>query len=442
MGHSAMDPVHALRSEVRHEVEGPLLRFLNRRPVQPLAWLLLAWSLETRGALAQANEAIRTGVRALNIAAAGADKDTSLELESALLAFVRAFVRCKVKQNLQQQSTDTDNDLAAVAVPLLANCNHLEALIGTERYTTVSSTLSLAWSEVHQNNTKYLGPLEDSEGNRHALLVRSWSLWIASERNPATAASSSSACLSHLSEAMNVALTLGSRSVGGSTERDVSFIVDFVRTCGALTERITARPARTQASGFAPPGALLSTLATALIVLDDANSTSQPVNIVEMCASRSTTFAMTLARSVLSADGKDGAIRLLRKFMTAWHPRSIELSVMLAELLLERAAESSGDLKEASNLLDSAHQLAWRALCVSSDEDNNDIHPNDTAAIINDKDDWPCGVASHLLCRITFLRLQVAEKRMCGIDEEKLLRDCKRSLHMFPSIHFAVNIVV
>ena len=79
-----MDPVHALRSEVRHEVEGPLLRFLNRRPVQPLAWLLLAWSLETRGALAQANEAIRTGVRALNIAAAGADKDTSLELESAL----------------------------------------------------------------------------------------------------------------------------------------------------------------------------------------------------------------------------------------------------------------------------------------------------------------------------------------------------------------------
>lgn len=420
---SIMDPVHVLRSEVRHEVEGPLLRFLNRRPIQPLAWLLLAWCLEIRGALTQAHAAIRTGVRALNITAAGADKDVSLELESALLAFVRAFVRCKVKSSIQQ-ATDTD----LVAVPFLADCSHLETLIGIDRFTAISSMLSLVWNE-DCFKTKHV------DGDRHALLIRSWSLWITSERNPATAAASSSACLSHLSEAMNVALTLGSNSTSTAAEDvDVSFIVDFVRTCGALSERITAKSLRAVVTGFAPPAALLATLVTALIVLDDANGTSQPVNVVEMCAAQSTTFAMTLVRSVLSADGKDGAIRLLRKLVTSWHPRSIEISVMLAELLLERATESSGDLKEASNFLDNAYQEAWRALSGSNEDDNIDN------TIINDKDDWPSVVASNLLCRITFLRLQVAQKRRVGIDEETLLRDCKRSLHMFPSMQTFVYV--
>jgi hypothetical protein len=179
-------------------------------------------------------------------------------------------------------------------------------------------------------------------------------------------------------------------------------------------------------------------LATALIVLDDTNNTKQPVNVVEMCAAQSTTFAMTLARSVLSADGKDGAIRLLRKFITSWHQRSIEMFVMLAELLLERAADSSNDLKEASSLLDKAHEEAWEALG-SSEDDNMDLLA-DSTIIIHDKDDWPYGVASHLLCRITFLRLQVAQKRRIGIDEEKLLRDCMRSLHMFPSIQSFVHV--
>ena len=423
--HSVMDPVHALRTQVRHEVEGPLLRFLNRRPIQPLAWLLLAWCLEIRGALSHAHTAICTGVRALNItAAARADNDTSLELESALMAFVRAFVRCKVKRNLQQ-TTDAD----PTAAPLLADCSHLETLIGKDKFKAISSTMSLVWNEDHVN-TKH----SDIDGDRQELLVRSWSLWIMSERNPTIAAASSSACLWHLSEAMNVALTLGSAASSTAEDDDASFVVDFVRTCGALSERITTKSSRAEATGFAPPAALLSTLATALIVLDDTDSTSQPVNVVEMCAARSTSFAMTLARSVLGADGKDGAIRLLRKFLSSWHPRSMEISVMLAELLMERAAESSGDLKEASSLLDNAHHEAWRALSGTNEDDRIDN------TIINDKDDWPSGVASNLLCRITLLRLQVAQKRRVGIDEEKLSRDCKRSLHMFPSMHSFVSV--
>ena len=34
--------------EIRHNVEGPLIRYLQRRPVHALAWVHLAWSLEVR----------------------------------------------------------------------------------------------------------------------------------------------------------------------------------------------------------------------------------------------------------------------------------------------------------------------------------------------------------------------------------------------------------
>ena len=34
--------------DIRHNVEGPLIRYLQRRPVHALAWVHLAWSLEVR----------------------------------------------------------------------------------------------------------------------------------------------------------------------------------------------------------------------------------------------------------------------------------------------------------------------------------------------------------------------------------------------------------
>lgn len=89
--------------QIRYEVEMKMACCVHRNPINPLAWIILAWSLEIRGAFKDAADVNKNGILVLNIIAANAAKkvekltDKTIEsLNLAAIALISSLKRCCV----------------------------------------------------------------------------------------------------------------------------------------------------------------------------------------------------------------------------------------------------------------------------------------------------------------------------------------------------------
>lgn len=92
---------------VRYEVEVRVAAYLRRRPIHPLAWEVLAWAQEVRGAFPQAQRSLHLGLLALNQIATDEGKFNP-RVGAAAASLLQSYRRCQTKAALRKHHGECD----------------------------------------------------------------------------------------------------------------------------------------------------------------------------------------------------------------------------------------------------------------------------------------------------------------------------------------------
>lgn len=94
--------------QIRYEVEMKVASYIRRNPINPLAWIILAWCLEIRGAFKDAIEVNKNGMKVVDmISSAGLENLADIVIESIRIstqAFVSSLKRCCVNGGINFDS--------------------------------------------------------------------------------------------------------------------------------------------------------------------------------------------------------------------------------------------------------------------------------------------------------------------------------------------------